>query len=220
MEEIAQIYVQIASEIESHQNGIVADGMQRFGIDYKQNFGLSVTQIDKIAGRLSKNNKLAFYCWNQESREAKLLALRLINPKTITKPELDDILSGINNPELAEQAAFYFFVHISDILTLINELLGNGNEFVVYSGLLTIVRFMNINKVPGNEIYSGFLKIIEKTRWPDNLFIKRTLSNVLIKIALIDNTFHLEISQWIDNYRNTNKDFSEHLQTEILNFLN
>jgi 3-methyladenine DNA glycosylase AlkD len=219
MDEVAFIYDKIVEKIIHQSNGVVSSEMQSLGIGYKANYGLSTTQIDKISISIKKNNKLALFCWKQDLRESKLVSLRLILPGLLTKPELDEILTGITNHELAEQAAFYLFVYFADNLTFLTELFSNGNDFVKYTGLLAILRKINKEKEVDFELYSKFIDILKNTVWSDKSYIKRSLSGVLVKIAFSNKAFEQKIIDWIDAYKSTNQYFSEHLKTELLYFL-
>jgi len=219
MNEVALIYEQILGKIIHQKNGIVSSEMQSLGVDYSLNYGLSIPQIDKIANQIQKNNELALFCWKQDLRESKLLALRLIIPGIITKSELNEILTGITNLELAEQSAFYLFVHFADNLAFISELFSNGNDFVIYAGLLAILRKINTANQIDFELYLKFIDLLKTTNWNDKTFIKRTLTGVLVKIALSNKTFEQKILVWIDEYKSTNQYFSEYLKTEVIYFL-
>jgi 3-methyladenine DNA glycosylase AlkD len=219
MDEVALLYDKIVEKMMHYKNGVVSTEMQSLGLDYKANYGLSITQIDEIAIAIIKNNELALFCWKQDLRESKLLAFRLIIPELITKIELDEILTGITNPELAEQAAFNLFVHFADNLTFLTELFSSGSNFVIYAGLLTILRKININKEIDFELYSKFIELLKTTFWRDKPYIKRALSTLLVKIALTNKTFEQKVLDWIDTYKSTNQYFSEHLKTEVIYFL-
>jgi 3-methyladenine DNA glycosylase AlkD len=219
MDDVALKYDQILEKIIQYKNGVISSEMQYLGIGYKTNYGLSISQIDKIAISIEKNNELALYCWKQELRESKLLAIRLIILEKITKPELDEILTGISNTELAEQASFHIFTHFADNLTFLSEIFQNGNDFVIYLGLLSVLRRINTNKEPDFELYTKFIDLLKTTRWREKSFITRALSSVLVKIALSNKIYKQRIIDWLDNYKSVNRNLSDQLKTEIIYFL-
>jgi hypothetical protein len=218
MEDVALKYVLIAKEFVHNQNGEVSSGMQKLGLSYKINYGLSIPIINNIAGSIDKNNDLAIYCWKQEVRESKLLALRLFDSQSINQSSLNEILAGINNIELAEQAAFNLFINLSDNLALLHKLLNNGNDFVGYSGLLTILRILKSDQNFNYKNYDEILTLLKTFKWINKPYLKRALSDVLINIGLKDKLLEQKVMDWINEYAFDNHDIMDYFNNEVLYF--
>jgi 3-methyladenine DNA glycosylase AlkD len=216
MEDVALKYVLIVKEFVHNQNGEVSSGMQKLGLNYKINYGLSIPIINKIACSIHKNNDLAIYCWKQEIRESKLLAIRLFDSYSISQSSLNEILAGINNIELAEQAAFNLFVNLSDNLALLHKLLNNGNEFVGYSGLLTILRILKSDQNFNYKNYDEILNLLKTFKWINKPYLKRAFSDVLINIGLKDKLLEQKVMDWINEYAFDNHDVMDYFNKEVL----
>jgi 3-methyladenine DNA glycosylase AlkD len=219
MEEVARIYMQIENDFLKFQNGVISNEMKQAGIEYKINYGVSISDIDKMAGSFSKNNNLAFYCWKQEIRESKLLAVRLIDYKTIDKSQINDLLAGITNTELAEQIASHFFVNLPDNLTFLDDIFKFGNEFVVYAGLLTILKKLKTGSLNENENCKKYFELIQNLNLPDKIYVKRTLTSILLKMSEVDEIYKKEILKWIKNFKFVNQNFKNYIESEVLYYL-
>jgi hypothetical protein len=84
------------------QNGEISRLMHRMGIKSKLNFGVPVTTLRQIALQYSPNHALALKLWQEDIREAKILASMLTHPELLTEGELTNICHMIDNLEYAE----------------------------------------------------------------------------------------------------------------------
>jgi 3-methyladenine DNA glycosylase AlkD len=218
MEDVALKYLLIAKEFVHNQNGDVSVGMNKLGLNYKINYGLSIPIINKIASSIYKNNDLAIYCWKQEVRESKLLALRLFDSLSISQSTLNEIVAGINNIELAEQASFNLFVNFSDNLALLQNLLNNGNEFVGYSGLLTILRILKSNQNLNRKNYDEILNLLKTFNLTNKPYLKRAFSDVLINIGLRDHLLEQKVIVLINEFVFDNHELMDYFNNEVLYF--
>ena len=84
-------------------NGIVSEQMEKNGIYYNKNFGVSIPRLKEIAAETEKNADIAQGLWTLDIRETKILST-LIEP--VEKLSIEKSLSRIqqiNQIELAEQ---------------------------------------------------------------------------------------------------------------------
>ena len=127
MKEVALLHEKIIKKISLYENGAVADTMNNLGLKYEINYGLSKPQIDMVSDAIIKSNTLAFYLWQQKEREAKLISLRVIEDYQLTKEQIEKYIAGINNVELAEQAAMLVFSKLDTSMKLAHDLIGRKN---------------------------------------------------------------------------------------------
>ena len=65
-------------------------------------FGVSYAALNKIAKPLKSDSQLACELWNTENHDARVLALRIINPSAVTEELADRWINDIDNYILAE----------------------------------------------------------------------------------------------------------------------
>lgn len=99
---------QIKNKIMLSMNGICAEKMQESGINYTKNFGVSWNRLCEIASSFEQNYDLAIRLWMLDIRETKLIATKICPPEMLDETNLNDWISEINNPELAEISAIMF----------------------------------------------------------------------------------------------------------------
>ena len=73
-------------------NGIVSEQMEKNGIYYNKNFGVSIPRLKEIAAETEKNADIAQGLWTLDIRETKILST-LIEP--VEKLSIEKSLSRI-----------------------------------------------------------------------------------------------------------------------------
>ncbi len=220
MIDVASAYREILNKVDLYKNGKASESMQKLGLDYGLNYGLAIPDFDKILSTVSKNNSLAEYCWKQDVREAKLLSFSIFDPVSMMPSQLNEVIEGINNVELAEQASIRLFSRMENKFEICKQLLESSNSYVLYAALLTINGIVKNTNDAGAEQFEELLGLMLEIKWEDRLFIKRSLSNVLISIGLINKKHKHNILNWIENHQNINQNFAEWLKQEVIYYLN
>jgi hypothetical protein len=108
------------------QNGDVADGMKRMGINYRINFGVSIPELLQLAGQYESDNELAFYMLNKPIRETKILSSLLFDIDKLSEENLLEISRKIEYFELIEQFSKNLFSKSINLLEILNKLI-EGN---------------------------------------------------------------------------------------------
>ncbi len=68
----------------------------------KNQFGVKLGDIRTVANRIKSDHALALELWKMKNVDARLLALLIIKPKSLTTTELDEMLRSINYVQVAE----------------------------------------------------------------------------------------------------------------------
>lgn len=88
------------------RNGAVAAAMQVYGTPYARNFGVSLPEVRRIARAGEPDAELARCLWRAPLRELRLAALHLVPPQSVAIADLPFWAAGVDNSELAEEAAY------------------------------------------------------------------------------------------------------------------
>ena len=181
---LAEEYSHLLKKIKALQNGPVADSLVQLGGAFCLNFGLSVDQIKGLSLPYKKNNPFAWYLWDKDVREAKLIALMIFDINKLSRKETDNMVYSFYGPEMVEQAVINLLVNRHDALTLIEDYCQNESEFVKMTGYSLMAR-LSI-KQPGitNEEFEDFLRFIENDSRCESMNIKRAISFALRKLGM------------------------------------
>lgn len=115
-------YQEILREIRKRcrlgMNGDASAGMRKYGLEYKLNFGLMITQIKELASSFSANATLAALLWQQETRELKIMATMLFPVNEFTAELAEKWALEIPNQEIREQLVKNIFQELPYAETL------------------------------------------------------------------------------------------------------
>lgn len=97
-----------------YMNGVTAQSMRDKGIHYKVNWGVALTDVQKIARDYAPDSRLAHALWHEDVRECKIMALLLMPTEAVDEPTADSMVAQMPNTEMAELGSFLLLQHIPD----------------------------------------------------------------------------------------------------------
>ena len=96
----------LLGEIRRERNGAVADSMRLVGLPYGLNYGVSLPTLRRLARAETPDHDFAEFLFRQDVRELRLAAFHIAEPDRLTPDNSAFWAAGIDNNELAEEAAF------------------------------------------------------------------------------------------------------------------
>ena len=114
-------------------NGVVSTSMQKRGLDYKLNYGVSVLILKDMAKNLPKDHLLAQLLWSKEVREMKILATMIQPTDQFTTPIANRWVESIVFAEQAEQACLNLFQHLPQAKDLAMDWLSSDSDIVRFT---------------------------------------------------------------------------------------
>jgi 3-methyladenine DNA glycosylase AlkD len=108
------------------QNGDVSRLLQKMGISYRLNYGVSIPHLRQIGSEYIPNNELAFLLLKRDIREAKIISSMLFEVEKLTDAKILEIASQLNNQELIEQFSKNMLSHAPNLPVLLNAWLSKS----------------------------------------------------------------------------------------------
>ena len=180
--EIERIFQEILSKIKPLQNGEVVNSMEKRGVDYKVNFGVSVTLLRQIAANYPKNHLLALKLWNKQWRETMILATLLDEPDELTENQMDYWVRSLHSIEIAEQIAMNLFSKSTFAYQKAFEYCLGKKLLVKIVGLLMIGRLALTDKEAQDDKFDPFFEIMPPLSRDPQLSL--VFSRVFIRIGM------------------------------------
>lgn len=218
MQDVALKHKEIIGKLSRYENGVVVETMNKMGLKYPVNYGLSIPQINKIADSIAPDDQLAQYLWQQKERESKLLSLRLLNADFFDEKQLENIINGISNIELAEQAGMSLFPRLKNRFEIVGALIEHQNNFVKLSGYALFSRLIHEQESIDTYI-SIFKNILTHLPSENTIYINRGLASALLKLGLRDNSLKTMVLEGINSLTSTRKELHDYLVQEVNNYL-
>jgi 3-methyladenine DNA glycosylase AlkD len=93
---------EIKKKIYLKMNGVTVEQMERSGVCYPKNYGVSFPEIRQLSGRYAKNSVLAQALWREKIRETMLMATFLYPETGFDESQADKWVEDVATLEMAE----------------------------------------------------------------------------------------------------------------------
>lgn len=212
-----RIFQEIFSKIKPLQNGEVVNSMQKRGVDYKINFGVSIPLLREMASNYERDHLLALKLWNKQWRETMILATLLEEPGEVTENQIDFWVKSFQSVEIAEQAAMNLFSKISFAYKKAFEYCLGKKLLVKIVGLLMIGRLALTDREATDEQFDPFFELMPPLSKDPQLSI--VFSRIYIQIGMRNLNLneiainHAKILKTIDS--KTAQENAEHILSEL-----
>ncbi len=166
-----QVFKKIIRSIPSMQNGLVAESMEKRGIHYEKNWGVSLVDLKLFAQHFEKDHLLALKLWNKKWRETMILATLLDEPREVNEEQMDFWVKTAENTEIIEQACMNLFPGTSYAFAKALEWSRGKKYHVKYAGLMLMGRLAFASKNAIDEMFEPFFDVILPLGKDSNLSI-------------------------------------------------
>ncbi len=102
-------YNEILSELERLKDPVNIEGMKRFGITPKHTFGVRLPDLRRIAKESGRDHELALKLWSKDTRETRILASMIAEPKKTSSELMDAWASEFTYWEICDQCCMNLF---------------------------------------------------------------------------------------------------------------
>ena len=166
-------------------NGVTAQSMREKGVDYHLNWGASLGHLQEMAREYGKDYDLAIELWKENIRECKIMAL-LIMPTERMSPELADLwMEQTPSQEIAEQAAFYLYQHLSFAPVIAYRWIATDKPLWQICGFNILSRLFSQGQEPDERGISEFLDQASAAMCCDHLGVRHAAFSCLNRFATL-----------------------------------
>lgn len=189
---------QVLSELNALGNPKNVEGMHRFGISGRTMYGVTVTDMRKMAKRIGTDHNLADTLWETGVHEARILATMLEDPVKVTDEQIGRWVLDIDSWDLCDQLCGNLLLNIDFARKKIEEWISSEPEFVRRVGFVMIVGITINDKAASNDLFLHYLKVIENSVPDERNFVKKAVSWAIRQIGKRNmslNTLAVETAQ-------------------------
>jgi len=215
--EAERIFQEILSKIKPLQNGEVVNSMQKRGVEYKVNLGVSIPLLRQMASDYQQNHLLALKLWNKQWRETMILATLLEVPEEVTENQMDFWVRNFQTVEIAEQAAMNLLSKTGFAYQKAFEYCTGKKLLVKIVGLLIIGRLALTDHESPDEKFDPFFELMPPLSKDPQLSI--VFPRVFIQIGMRNSNLytvaicHAKILKTIDS--KTAQENAEHILGDL-----
>lgn len=155
-----QEFRRLLTKIRLRKNGEVVEQMKQYGLVYKMNWGVSVSQLREIASQFTPNHLLALKLWNKQWRETMILAAMLDVPEQVTEEQMDYWTKSLETTEIAEALNTFLWAKTKYAFVKALEWCRGKKHLVRFTGLHLMGRLALVEKSAMDEFFDPFFDIL------------------------------------------------------------
>jgi len=174
---------QILAILRSMESPQSREGMGRFGIDVSNALGIKVTDLRKLARKITHNHGLAGELWETGIHEGRILASMIDKPDHVTESQMECWAKDFNSWDLVDQCCNNLFRKTAHAHSKAVEWSGREDEFVKRAGYTLMAVLAVHDKESPDIVFEGYLSLVEKGSDDDRNFVKKSVNWALRQIG-------------------------------------
>jgi 3-methyladenine DNA glycosylase AlkD len=174
---------EIIEKLKSLENPKNVEGMARYGINPKNNLGVSIYILRPIAKKIGLNHDLALKLWNSGIHDARLLACFIDDPKKVTKKQMNSWVKDFDSWDVCDQVCTSLFDKTSYAWKKAYEWSEREEEFVKRAAFSLVAGLSVHNKKTCDEKFEKFMLVITKHANDERNYVKKAVNWALRNIG-------------------------------------
>ncbi len=181
----------LLAHLRSLRNERNIEGMRRFGIaPTGEQLGISAPVLRALAREHRRDHTLALELWASGVHEGRGLATLIDDPKAVTRGQMEQWVRDCDNWAVTDALAFLF-----DRTEFAEEKAhawsGRRAEFVKRAGFSLMAGMAVHRKELPDEVFLGFLPVIEREATDERNFVKKAVNWALRQIGKRNARLHV-----------------------------
>lgn len=176
-------YEEIIQLLEDNADPDSLAGMAKMGITPEQAYGVRIPVLRKIAKQAGRNSELAKKLWSKNTRETRILACMIEDPKTITEAQAEEWVKEFDYWEICDQCIMNLFDRTEFTVRKIHEWTIRDEEYVKRAGFALIARVAWSDKSKSDEEILEFLPLIIREANDDRNMVRKAINWALRQIG-------------------------------------
>ena len=176
-------YAEIIRKLEALSDPKASEGMARYGITPERAYGVSIPNLRKIAKEVGIDHDLAQQLWSSNTRETRILASMIDDPKAITEDQMEKWVEEFDYWEICDQCCMNLFEKTEFAYKKCAEWSSRENEFVKRAGFVLMARLAVSHKKAADEQFERFLPIVKREATDNRTYVKKAANWALRQIG-------------------------------------
>ena len=176
-------YEKVMKQLKSMGNPKNVEGMARYGINPKNNLGISIYKLRPLAKEIGINHELSLKLWESGIHDARLLAVFIANPSQVTEEQMDSWAKDFDSWDVCDQACTSLFDLTPHANKKVFEWAENEREFVKRAAFSIIAGLAVHDKKSDDRKFEKFFPIIKRESTDDRNYVKKAVNWALRNIG-------------------------------------
>jgi len=176
-------YEKIMEKLKKLSNPKNLEGMARYGINPKNNLGVSIYQLRPLAKEIGTNHQLALKLWDSKIHDARLLACFIDDSGEVTTDQMDAWVEDFDSWDICDQACTSLFDLSPLAYEKVYQWADNEKEFVKRAAFSLIAGLAVHDKKASDKQFISFLTIIKKQSTDERNYVRKAVNWALRNIG-------------------------------------
>jgi 3-methyladenine DNA glycosylase AlkD len=159
------------------------ENLARFGINAEKAYGVSMTNIQKLAKRLGRSHELASALWDTGWYEARLLTSFVDEPERVTPAQMDRWCRDFDNWGVCDTLCFCLFDRTPHAWAKVAQWKDDRGEFVKRAAFALLASLAGHDNSAGDKRFVEGLRFVERAAGDERNFVKKGVSWALRRIG-------------------------------------
>jgi len=158
-------------------------GMARYGINHKNNLGISIYQLRPLAKEIGKNHTLALKLWDSGIHDARLLACFVDDPKKVTTDQMDAWAEDFDSWDICDQVCTSLFDLTPFAYEKVHQWTRKEKDFVKRAAFSLIAGLAVHDKKATDQVFENLLPLLVIHAIDDRNYVKKAVNWALRNIG-------------------------------------
>jgi 3-methyladenine DNA glycosylase AlkD len=159
------------------------EGMARYGINPKNNYGVSIAELRGIAAEIGKNHALALELWGTGIRDARLLATLIGEPEKLTEAQAEKMVSELNSWDVCDGLCMWLLRYTPFAYEKAFEWSSRDPEFEKRAAFSLMATLAVIDKKSEDSRFEKFFPLILNCATDERNYVKKAVNWALRNIG-------------------------------------
>ena len=176
-------YEKVLKILKSMANSKNVEGMARYGINPKNNLGISIYKLRPLAKDIGKNHELALKLWESGIHDARLLACFVDDPEMVTGEQMDSWAKDFDSWDVCDQTCTSLFDLTPLAWRKVIEWADRDEEFIKRGAFSLIAGLAVHDKKAEDSKFEDFFYIIKRESTDERNYVKKAVNWALRNIG-------------------------------------
>jgi 3-methyladenine DNA glycosylase AlkD len=178
-----QVQAVLASLKRLAEKRVLEDMSKRYGIYTTKAFGVSMSNIQKVAKPLGRNHELAAALWETGWYEARMLTSFVDDPELVTSAQMDAWVRDFDNWGICDTLCFNLFDRTPHAWRKVTQWSKQEGEFVKRAAFALLWSLTVHDKLASDEQFRQGLILVLRAASDERHFVKKAVNMALRAIG-------------------------------------
>jgi len=178
-----QVKAVLASLKQLADKRVLEDMSKRYGVYTTKAFGVSMSNIQKVARPLGRNHELALALWETGWYEARMVTSFVDDPALVTSAQMDEWVRDFDNWGICDTMCFNLFDRTPHAWRKVAQWSKQESEFIKRAGFALLWSLTVHDKAASDEQFRQGLVLILRAASDERHFVKKAVNMALRAIG-------------------------------------